>query len=711
MSSSVTLTASMRTNLLNLQQTQDLFNTTQERLSTGKKVNSALDNPSSYFTAQSLTSRADSLESLLDSMGQAVQTITAADDSITSLQTLVDQAKALANNAKDTANTATSATGDVNLKPVGAVTELGGVAVGDTFSIRLGSGDEVTGTKNVTLTQKLSDIGFTSTGAISIKVGDGNFVTVTANASDTVESFAKRINENTRLKGLVTASVEDGKFSIKSSDAKNAITVQAITTTGSATTTAANSVTKAFGLDEGFKIDIKAAGQAEVTGVTVTEDGYVDATGDSLLTDVGFAVGETISITVASGGATNTVTYTVATGSTLTNLATGLTAAAGATVTVTNNTLHFVMSSSVSATIGGTAASKVGVTTIASSGTSNSVGYSEAATVNATGATTLIGLGVSPTPAKIRASVGENIVDITLDGDNTLTNLTTELAKVGLTATITNGVMSLTGEAGKAIKVEDVTGNLASTLGIATSDYIKPETGGIDDLVDRINQLSTDITAEIDKNGYLKISATNGEQLTITDVATNNGTGKTGTAASALGVSGLADNGTNTRKSYAEQFDSIMGQIDQMVSNGDTSYKGVNLLNGDDLTVNFNEDRTSSLLIKGSVLDSKGLGLNETKNEWKTATDIDRALSDIDTASARLETKASELGQNLSIIQTRQDFTENMVNTLTTGADDLTLADMNEEAANLLALQTRQQLATNALSLASQSQQSVLSLF
>lgn len=706
MSSSVTLTASMRTNLLNLQQTQDLFNTTQERLSTGKKVNSALDNPSSYFTAQSLTARADSLESLLDSMGQAVQTITAADDSITSLQTLVDQAKALANNAKDTANTATSATGDVNLKPVGAVTELGGVAVGDTFSIRLGSGDEVTGTKNVTLTQKLSDIGFTSTGAISIKVGDGNFVTVTANASDTVESFAKRINENTRLKGLVTASVEDGKFSIKSSDAKNAITVQAITTTGSATTTTANSVTKAFGLDEGFKIDIKAAGQATVAGVTATED--VDATGASLLTDVGFAVGETVTITTTSGGASDTATYTITATSTLTGLAAGL-AADGATVTVSDNTIQIAMGATASAAITGTAASKLGFAAITSGTTSNSVGYSEA--VNATGGTTLIGLGVSPTPAKIRASVGENIVDITLDGDNTLTNLTTELAKVGLTATITNGVMSLTGEAGKAIKVEDVTGNLASTLGIATSDYIKPETGGIDDLVDRINQLSTDISASIDKNGYLKISATNGEQLTITDVATNNGTGKTGTAASALGVSGLADNGTNTRKSYAEQFDSIMGQIDQMVTNADTSYKGVNLLNGDDLTVNFNEDRTSSLLIKGSVLDSKGLGLNETKNEWKTATDIDRALSDIDTASARLETKASELGQNLSIIQTRQDFTENMVNTLTTGADDLTLADMNEEAANLLALQTRQQLATNALSLASQSQQSVLSLF
>ena len=70
----ISLTASMRSNLLSLQQTQSLMDTTQERLSTGKKVNSAIDNPSSYYTAQSLTNRASDLSSLLDSMGQAVQT-------------------------------------------------------------------------------------------------------------------------------------------------------------------------------------------------------------------------------------------------------------------------------------------------------------------------------------------------------------------------------------------------------------------------------------------------------------------------------------------------------------------------------------------------------------------------------------------------------------------------------------------------------------
>lgn len=92
----------MRSNLLSLQQTQSLMDTTQERLSTGKKVNSAIDNPSSYYTAQSLTNRASDLSSLLDSMGQAVQTIQAANEGIEAITEFASQAKAIATSANDT---------------------------------------------------------------------------------------------------------------------------------------------------------------------------------------------------------------------------------------------------------------------------------------------------------------------------------------------------------------------------------------------------------------------------------------------------------------------------------------------------------------------------------------------------------------------------------------------------------------------------------
>ena len=90
---------------------------------------------------------------------------------------------------------------------------------------------------------------------------------------------------------------------------------------------------------------------------------------------------------------------------------------------------------------------------------------------------------------------------------------------------------------------------------------------------------------------------------------------------------------------------------------------------------------------------------------------LDQALTDIAEATDWLRSYANELGNNYAIIQTRQDFTEAMIDVLETGSDNLVLADMNEESANYLALQTRQQLAINSLSLASQSAQSVLSLF
>ena len=99
MSSQVTLSAGVRQNLLALQNTAALLSTTQQRLATGKKVNSALDNPSNFFTSQSLSNRANDLSALLDSIGQAQQTLTAADQGITSLTSLVQSAKSIANQA------------------------------------------------------------------------------------------------------------------------------------------------------------------------------------------------------------------------------------------------------------------------------------------------------------------------------------------------------------------------------------------------------------------------------------------------------------------------------------------------------------------------------------------------------------------------------------------------------------------------------------
>src|SRR3954453_14764320 len=100
--SGIVLSASVRQNLLSLQSTADLLATTQNRLSTGKKVNTALDNPTNFFTAQSLDSRASDISNLLDGVSNGVQVLQAANAGITSLQKLVDTAKSIANQALQT---------------------------------------------------------------------------------------------------------------------------------------------------------------------------------------------------------------------------------------------------------------------------------------------------------------------------------------------------------------------------------------------------------------------------------------------------------------------------------------------------------------------------------------------------------------------------------------------------------------------------------
>ena len=100
--SNIVLTAAVRQNLLSLQSTADMLASTQNRLASGKKVNSALDNPTNFFTAQGLDSRASDISNLLDGIGNGVQVLQAANTGITSLQKLVDSAKSVASQALQT---------------------------------------------------------------------------------------------------------------------------------------------------------------------------------------------------------------------------------------------------------------------------------------------------------------------------------------------------------------------------------------------------------------------------------------------------------------------------------------------------------------------------------------------------------------------------------------------------------------------------------
>ncbi len=164
------------------------------------------------------------------------------------------------------------------------------------------------------------------------------------------------------------------------------------------------------------------------------------------------------------------------------------------------------------------------------------------------------------------------------------------------------------------------------------------------------------------------------------------------------------------REELATQYNDLLIQIDQLAK--DAGFNGVNLLTSDSLEVTFNEEGTSKLNVTGVDFDAQGLGLTSLASTgFDTNDGINDTLDDLKAATETLRTQAAKFGSNLSVVETRQDFTKNMINVLQTGAANLTIADTNEEAANLLALQTRQQLSSTALSLASQADQNVLRLF
>jgi flagellin-like hook-associated protein FlgL len=183
--------------------------------------------------------------------------------------------------------------------------------------------------------------------------------------------------------------------------------------------------------------------------------------------------------------------------------------------------------------------------------------------------------------------------------------------------------------------------------------------------------------------------------------------------AKGLASNAKATGNTNERSTLAVQFNELLGQIDTIAN--DSSFNGTNLLQAtpDNLAVEFNTDNTSNLTITGldSTTASTGINLAAATNNFTDTAAIDTALTAISAALTSLRSNASTLGSRNTILATRLDFTENLVNTLEGGEGKLTLADLNEESANLLALQTRQQLGINSLALAAQSERSILALF
>ena len=179
-----------------------------------------------------------------------------------------------------------------------------------------------------------------------------------------------------------------------------------------------------------------------------------------------------------------------------------------------------------------------------------------------------------------------------------------------------------------------------------------------------------------------------------------------GNAVAAAGTSFV----DTTRKSIASQFDDILKQIDQTIQ--DSSYGGINLLQGQDLKVTFNETGSSSITVSSVNYTANGqLGIANSTNSFISNDDVDVASANLKRASDKIAAQSAVFAANQTVIQNRSTFTKSLVDTLNAGSDSLTAADQNQESANLLALNTQQQLAQSTLSLASQANAAITRLF
>ncbi len=184
--------------------------------------------------------------------------------------------------------------------------------------------------------------------------------------------------------------------------------------------------------------------------------------------------------------------------------------------------------------------------------------------------------------------------------------------------------------------------------------------------------------------------------------------------AQGLTTSALQTTDVTTRSGLAVQFNDLLVQVNSLVN--DATFNGTNLIGqvGVSLVVYFNESNTSKLTITNtnlSINTGGGLSVAVAANGFVSDTDINTAVSQLSTALTKLRVTSSSFGNNTTVITTRQDFTTNLITNLQDASDSLTLADTNEEGANLLALQARNSLGITALGISGQVQQAILKLF
>ena len=622
----ISLTSSMRSNLLSLQNISRQVSSTQNKLATGNKVNSAIDNPSSYYTARSLNNRADDLNALLDSMGQAVSTIKAATTALEAGADFLEQAAAVATSALETAAVPTKSFFEQQDGVVAVVSSW------DELKAALDSGK----TGNIVVYGHIE-------------------------AQDTVTLKAGQNLVGVGYYGVAEPNVD--KFSQLSFDLAG------------------------LGKDKGIIIENDNTTLSDLTIKANSRGSGGDwivllASSDNLLQNLDIRLSKNISST---------------------NIMVG--------------------------SYGGKASAEFrGVNTFSSDGSYGSIGLG-LLSFTASGDTRLnfhlkgyYNYAFDNVDAVLNDRAEINIIS-DYRGLNNSRAVFNDNSKVNIQAVNEVGIAcgEYTFNDSSQLNVEayhvfwmnnDITLNINSADSKINFDYLEYFVfAGDKELSFNANVAGTSFI--LNGKEYLAASSVS------TSVKGNDipeGYDEIGDASFSLDLNWLEKQNASRTMEYdyhnsaaesSPQYAEIIKQYDNLIK--DSSYKGINLLQSDKLSVKFNEDGSSDLTVKGKDVSASALGLKTS--DWQSQGDIAQSLAEISAALKSIRSYSAELGNNYNIITSRQNFTENLINILTEGADKLTLADMNEESANMLALQTRQQLAVNSLSLASQASQAVLKLF
>ena len=683
--SKISLNASMRSNLLSLQNISKQQNQTQLRLSTGLKVNSAIDNPSSYYAAQSLSNRAGDLRSLLDSMGQGIQTIKAANEGIETAGELLEIAQATVTDISEkvsSENVFAIVTNKTELLDAvnqwengnGLIVVAEDIDMGST-RLELKDNQQLMGLNYIDGSQKRAELSWTfsagSADGRGMITAEDNLLSdlkITYN-SDNIDSNNKTFNaiyndghtltlHNVDLT-LNHTSMGTGNTSVMHISGIENVNSGAIHMSGNMTLNA--SASKLYGLriinhqNKSCQLILEADSKLDIK----TNNTY----NNFIYSGTNVFLGK-VTIDSKSG---NTNFFSNANVSFYNKLSIRLNA--------TSSTPFYYSD-----------VSFYGPTVIEVSGHNqwlfrggNSNIYGNM-TVNITGET-------QANPSRL---VADNHNMNIHSGAEVLLNLATEYSVIS--------------------------DNSSNQINIASGAKlgIKKDNSAIDKLY------------QANKDTNITTSST--EQ--VEDFADINGLSVVGTFSQAAYDSAMADlsaaiaeigtrnyettlndkdkiSNFESKLAQVQKYTDTLNQYDALIQ--DSGYKGVNLLQGNNFRVIFNENRSSAVEVLGQDLQSDKIGLQTRK--WKSLSDIKQSFEELCNAKNALRSAASQLGNYYSIVTTREDFTNNLINVLEEGADKLTLADMNEESANMLALQTRQSLAVNSLSLASQASQAILKLF